>query len=140
MIDRAGKMISILHRKAQIYYTRVLKDYGISSAEYPVLFLLHKQEGLTQDEISAAILIDKSAVTRVLQSLSDKGLIERKKGSSDRRLNYIFLTDRGREIKEPIYDAIDHWNNILTAHMTDQERTDFLRLLSRSVENLKENL
>ena len=47
MNDSIGKMISILQRKAQSYYTKFLKDYGISSAEYPVLFYLNGRDGVT---------------------------------------------------------------------------------------------
>lgn len=32
-----GKLVSVLHRRAQAFYTRYLKEYDISLAEYPVL-------------------------------------------------------------------------------------------------------
>ena len=80
-----GRLISILHRRAQSHYTRALKEFGISSAEYPVLFLLQRREGLTQDEIAADLSIDKSAVTRIIQSLCEKQLITRRQDDADRR-------------------------------------------------------
>ena len=47
-----GKLVSVLHRRAQAFYTRYLKEYDISLAEYPVLFMLSTHDGVTQDEIA----------------------------------------------------------------------------------------
>lgn len=135
-----GKMISILQRRAQAYYTRFLKDYGISSAEYPVLFFLNRVEGVTQDEIALDLAIDKGAVTRVLQSLGKKQMVIRKKDDFDRRCNRIFLTARGKKTSEPVRQAKENWNAVLTKHMSKEEQKEFVRLLSIAVQNLGEEL
>ncbi len=140
MNDSIGKMISILQRKAQSYYTKFLKDYGISSAEYPVLFYLNGRDGVTQDEIVTELSIDKGAVTRILQSLSDKQMIERKKDDFDHRCNRIFLTELGKETHKPVHQAKENWNTILTKHMSDKEEKELTRLLSLAIQNLKESL
>ena len=68
-----GKLVSVLHRRAQAFYTRYLKEYDISLAEYPVLFMLSTHDGVTQDEIAWDQGMDKAAVARVIKSLEAKG-------------------------------------------------------------------
>lgn len=43
-----GKLVSVLHRRAQAFYTRYLKEYDISLAEYPVLFMLSTHEPISK--------------------------------------------------------------------------------------------
>ena len=140
MNDRIGRLVSFIHRKAMSYHTKCLKGYGISSAEYPVLFQLNRKDGVTQDEIAVELGMDKGAITRILQSLLQKQMVERKKDGTDRRCNRIFLTALGRETKEPVRQAKDSWNNILTKNMTEQEKKELVRLLKRTIQNIQEDL
>lgn len=135
MTQGIGKLISILHRRAQSYYTKALREFGISSAEYPVLFRLQRQDGLTQDEIASDLAIDKSAVTRIVQSLCDKQLILRQPDTADRRCNRIWLTERGHAAAGPIQEAKKKWNDILLAQISEEEQELLKRLLGTMVSN-----
>lgn len=137
-MDNPGRLISLLYRKAQIYWTHSLKQYQISTAEYPILIYLNHQDGVTQEEIATALNIDKSAVTRNIQSLCEKGLTERRKDEEDRRCNRVFLTKEGQESKEPIEQTKKEWNNILMKNMSKKEKTLFLQLLMQAAENISD--
>lgn len=137
-MDNPGRFISILHRKAQIHWTQILKDVGISAAEYPILICLNYQDGITQEEITERLGIDKSAVTRVIQSLYEKGMVERKKDKIDRRCNRIYLTEEGKKTKEPIEQTKKEWSDTLMKGMTEEEKILFLRLLIQAVNNIKD--
>ena len=133
-----GRLISILHRRAQSHYTRALKEFGISSAEYPVLFYLQREEGRTQDEIAAELSIDKSAVTRIVRSLCDKGLVTRSQDSEDRRCNRVWLTGRGHDTAGPIRQAKKEWSAILLDHISEEEQDILAGLLERMAANVEE--
>lgn len=137
MIENPGKLISILYRKSQIYWAAILKEHGISSAEYPILLLLNKKDGITQEEIASGLSIDKSAITRVIQSLLKKGFIEREKGCEDRRCNFIHLTPKGRSCKEPIEAGKKGWNDILMKEMSEDQRQLVVQLLEQMVHNIQ---
>ena len=137
-MDNPGRFISILHRKAQIHWTQILKDVGISAAEYPILICLNYQDGITQEEITERLGIDKSAVTRVIQSLYEKGMVERKKDKIDRRCNRIYLTEEGKKTKEPNEQTKKEWSDTLMKGMTEEEKILFLRLLIQAVNNIKD--
>lgn len=59
-------------------------------------------DGITQDEIVNDLGIDKGAVTRIIKSLIDKGLIEKNRDKVDKRCNRVFLTEKGKQAIEPI--------------------------------------
>lgn len=138
MKNNPGKLISILYRKSQIYWAQYLKEYHITSAEYPVLIALNQRDGITQDEIVSKLNIDKSAVARVIQSLADKGFIEKKKDEEDKRCNRIYLTAKGYASKVPIEEGIKRWNTILSKNIQDEEMEQIINLLSQMAENIQE--
>jgi DNA-binding MarR family transcriptional regulator len=54
-----ARLVSILHRHSQIYINYALKEFGITSAEYSFLLHLYRKDGLTQEELSSYLCIDK---------------------------------------------------------------------------------
>lgn len=138
--NRIGKLTAVIHRKSQSFYTKELKIYNITSSEYPVIFRLSSGDGITQDEIVNDLSIDKGAVTRIIKSLIDKGLIEKNRDKVDKRCNRIFLTEKGRQAIVPIRKSIEKWNSIVTKNMSEREEKELKRLLSLAIENIKEEV
>lgn len=138
METNLGKYISIIYRKGQIYWGKCLKEQDIASAEYPILLILLQKEGITQEAIATELDLDKSAVARSVQSLLEKGFIERKKDDIDRRCNRIYLTEKGYKSKESLQETKAGWETILAKSFTGEERAEAKVLLGKMVENIKQ--
>ena len=137
MNKRTGKLISILYRKGQMYLGKALKPCNISAAEVPVLLSLYRQDGITQEELVAHVCLDKSAVTRILQSLLSKNYITKIKDEKDLRCNRIYLTPKAHAIQDTINAALDDWNKILMHQFNKNEQTQAYELLERMVNNIR---
>jgi DNA-binding MarR family transcriptional regulator len=77
-----------------------LEGTGLDLSEYDVLVTLSAgpPEGLRPTELTESVLITKSGMTRLLQRLEGRGLIERRACPTDRRGQLIGLTARGRHV------------------------------------------
>ncbi|MFZ7131851.1 MAG: MarR family winged helix-turn-helix transcriptional regulator [Eubacteriales bacterium] len=145
MNSSIGRLVSIMHRQCQVYINKCLKEFNITSAEYAFLLYLYKNEGISQDELSTYLYIDKSATTRAIQSLEKKGYVIKKKNITDKRFNRIFLTMKANEHKEEIKKRINRWSTFLTQDL-NEETLDIvltaLQAMSDKVEktNLKQEL
>ena len=137
MKKRIGKLISILHRKSQIYLDKRLKACNITASEVPVLLPLYEHDGTTQEELVVHTGLDKSAVTRILQGLISKNYVTKKKDEKDLRCNRIYLTPSAFAIKEDVYRVLDDWNNLIMHHFVDEERNQTYDLLERMTENIQ---
>lgn len=137
MAKRIGRLNSILYRKSQIYLGKALEPYNITSGEYPILIYLDRKNGITQEELSSHLYIDKSAVTRAIQSLVLKGFVEKIKDKGDQRCNKIYLTLKGHNVQAHIDKALDEWNAILMMDMNKKEQDDVYELLEHMVDNVK---
>lgn len=137
MNRRTGKLISILYRKGQIYIDHALKDDCITASEVPVLFSLYEQDGITQEELVLLIGLDKSAVTRILQSLIGKNYVIKEKDKKDLRCNRIYLTPNAFAIQDKVYGVLDDWNSIVMQDFNDAERNQAYDLIKRMVNNIQ---
>ena len=53
--------------------------------------------GIRMFEVADAIVMSRSGLTRLIDRLEDAGLVERRSCPSDRRGNFLAITDAGRE-------------------------------------------
>lgn len=74
--------------------------FSITPEEWVILNRLWESDGMNQNEISQKTLKDKTTVTRFLNGMEKDGLIRRVVAEEDRRSRLIFLTDKGKLLKE----------------------------------------
>lgn len=110
-----GRLISILNRQAQMYLNNALKDLDIGSSEHVFLISLLKEDGITQEELSARLYIDKAATARALKSLEEKGYVRREADTQDKRAKQVFITPKASSRGTEIHQALMGW----TAHLTE---------------------
>ena len=89
---------------------RVEACYGLSIAEAELLVSLYQAPGgaLRMHHISEALVTNRVAVTRLVDGLEAKGLVERQRPASDRRAVNAVITTAGRaeiERAAPLMDA-----------------------------------
>lgn len=105
-----------------------------------ILTALYEHDGaLTMKEIADLIGKDKSTVTPLVNKLLKLGYIKKEKSKEDKRITFIELTDKGREI-ESKYNAISK-EVATTAYkdFSEEEKETFLRLLKKLNNNFDMN-
>lgn len=61
-----GRYISILYRQAQAYISSQMKQYNIGSGQYSFLLVLYRNDGISQEELSDQLMIDKGTTARAI--------------------------------------------------------------------------
>jgi DNA-binding MarR family transcriptional regulator len=76
---------------------RLQSEHGISFSDYDVLVFLANapDRRMRMSDISESVLISQSGITRLVDRLVARGLVEREKCSDDRRGYFAVLTDAG---------------------------------------------
>lgn len=72
MSKSIGRIISILSRKIQQDLKDVVSPFDINVGEKPYFMALVNEDGLTQDELTKKVMVDKAATTRAVKSLEKK--------------------------------------------------------------------
>jgi DNA-binding MarR family transcriptional regulator len=109
-----------------------LKPFGITGQQFNILRILRGQQSksISGTAIKARMLDKNSDVSRLLDRLGAKGLIEKKTSPSDRRATDVLITQKGLEI----LDAIDKKQLEADAilFLTEEEATQLSNLLDKS--------
>lgn len=73
----------------------------LDGSDYDVLLTLSEgpPEGLRPTELAERVLLTKSGMTRLVDRLADRGLIERRACATDRRGHLVTLTVKGRHLQ-----------------------------------------
>jgi DNA-binding MarR family transcriptional regulator len=77
---------------------RILGDYDFGRAHHRVLHFVDRQPGLTIAELLDILRITKQSLNRVLKELIEKGFIEARTGTADRRQRHLHATPQGRTL------------------------------------------
>lgn len=133
-----NRTISVLYRYNQRFFSKALSDsrLPVSVAQIPPLLQVYRNPGITQDKISSDAAIDKGAVARALKQLEISGLVIRKTDQCDRRINHIFVTEKGSEICGQITEIINRLHEILYHGFEDSEVGDAIKFIERMKINI----
>ena len=130
-----GRLLGAISRHSRMYLTSQLKDYDLMSLP---LFLLHSlslENKVRQESLIVQHGVDKAVMTRSLNSLMDKGLIEKVQDPSDRRAYLISLTKDGKNLKDSTKCILHDFNDKLLMDFSDSEKVQLFSYIDRLLEN-----
>ncbi|WP_148861157.1 MarR family transcriptional regulator [Marinobacter fonticola] len=85
-----------------------LKDLGVTQARWTTMVYLQRGgEGLTQRELANLMAIENPTLVRLLDSLENQELIERRPCSKDRRARRLHLTPAGEAFMDDLNSRAD---------------------------------
>lgn len=82
-------------------YRPLLAELDLTYTQYVVMMALWERDGLTVGELAHRLGITSASTTPVLDRLEGDGLLERRRGTPDRRTVGLHLTDAGRALEQP---------------------------------------
>lgn len=132
---RIGKFISIIHRHAIGYLKKEMAPLGLHASHHFILFSLYRQDGISQDELSNHLHVDKATITRTIRKLINDGFVKREPDPLDQRRYCLYLTKRGLDARPKIKAILENWNDILLKDFSDTEMDMAFDLLKRMSEN-----
>ena len=93
-----GFILNDVARLLRTYADYKAAQFGITRAQWAVLVRMERSEGLNQTELADMLDLQPITLTRLLDKLSDSGLIERRPDPDDRRAKRLFLTPAARPL------------------------------------------
>lgn len=95
LINRVkAEMLAVVDRELEA--DEQLGPLEVSSAQFVILATLSSGGQKSASDLCKGISYDAGAMTRMIDRLEDKGLLQRTRCPEDRRLVYLELTDAGK--------------------------------------------
>ena len=112
-----------------------LKDLDITSQQMGILLSLRQDVATTPFELSKHLGIDTGLMTRMLDKLETKGLLERSRSIEDRRVVNLKLTKTGEGVAEQLPRIAPTVLNARLRKFTKTEFEELRRLLNKFLED-----
>ncbi|WP_419880692.1 MarR family winged helix-turn-helix transcriptional regulator [Peribacillus sp. B-H-3] len=126
--EPVGMLISQTSRNLLRFLALQLKEYEVTPEQWSVLKSLEINDGVTQKELSQKTDKDQATLTRILDILERKLLIERRPNKEDRRSFLIHITEAGKKLKEHLYPFIEGlYGKQLLNGISEEDLTCFSR-------------
>jgi DNA-binding MarR family transcriptional regulator len=103
--------------------------YPISAQDFGILFRLFKQGAMTQVEIASLMMRDKTTITRRIDGLVKKRLVERTPDPDDRRCFRIGLTDNGNRALQVMIPLVRDFQQEVLSDIPDEEKATTIKTL-----------
>ena len=104
-VSRLADLIFTLRQKCALKDHYIVRRAGISQAEYNCLIQFFDTGTKGMKELGERLDITPGGVTRIITGLEEKGIVERRIDSEDRRGINVTLTPRGEGIVGEIRSA-----------------------------------
>lgn len=85
---------------------RGLAREGLGRAHHRALYFIARRPDLTVSELLGLLAITKQSLGRVLSELTERGLVEIRPGTRDRRQRLLRLSAAGQALESELFDAL----------------------------------
>lgn len=114
---------------------REMGRIGFGSGHFFLLSELYNEEGLSQDELSRRVGVDKSNTSRSLARLEKYGLIRRQADADNHKEKKVYLRKKARDARDEFRKIQQRWNKVLLKGFSEEEKMTFLSNLKKMAAN-----
>ena len=129
-----GYLLTFIAEHATERFERAVAAHGIRSRHASVLVVIDAEGPMSQRALGRRLRIDKSPMVGVIDDLERIRLAERRRSDSDRRIQAVHLTAKGRRVLADVTAIADAENARTFAVLDDAEREQLQELLLRVAE------
>lgn len=115
-----------------------MHGYAITAQDFGILYRLSESGGgLSQVEIARLMNRDKTTITRRLDGLATKGMIERRVCAEDRRVFRIRLTETGQGCVQALCGVVNAFHDEVLANVDEEALQTTLQTLQKLIGNIQ---
>ncbi|OAS86890.1 MULTISPECIES: MarR family transcriptional regulator [Metabacillus] len=111
----------------------VLSEYGLSWTAFSIVYDLWIWESIETKKLAVSAGVSKATVSNITKTLERKELCYRKSDNRDRRITYVVLTDKGRQVMETLYPRFHKGEVEIVSGLSVDEQKSMTKLLRKVI-------
>ncbi len=124
--------IAHIYRSHLAYMAKELEAYGVGSGQFEFLLFLYHKDGVSQETLAKVLKVSKATSARAIQNLEKEGYVYRQRDENDLRAYRVYLTEKGKEMRDIIFNKLTSFINILFSDFTPEEKEIFRLLIHKA--------
>ena len=141
MLHRTNILLANIRRIVKLYDSMlkpVCERYALALIEATIISFLYNNPGRdTAADIVEYRMLSKGNVSQAVESLIQKGLLQRCQDTRDRRRIHLSLTRKARPITDEIERVRQIFQDQIFRDFSEEEERQFARYNERIAENIK---
>lgn len=129
----AGQLFFRLWRASHTRTAQALGSLGLTPALFGVLNVIGAHDGTIQQQLSADMGIDPSAMVKLINELEEAGLAQRRRRPNDRRAWEVAITAKGRRTLQRARRSASQVEDEVLSGLAPADRRQLLSLLRRAL-------
>lgn len=99
--------------------------------EFHALIAIQEYRHISMQSLGDELGITKPRVTAIINNLIDKGMVEQKADSKDKRKKLLQLTSAGEEYMKKEYESYEQWFKNLWDQFTKEEQNNWKHIIAK---------
>jgi DNA-binding MarR family transcriptional regulator len=122
-------LLAKAYQAAHSVFKGKLESYGLTPVQNLILEVLWEQEAITIGEISKRVVMDYATLSSILDRMVASDWVKKERNPDDGRSWQVYLSQKGRDMKEALLAAQEATNRQMTAKLSESERLLLFRML-----------
>jgi DNA-binding MarR family transcriptional regulator len=127
--ENVREVLQLLVRRFGLLQKDSAQCCGISVIQSHILYEVSRRTRLSLNELSEALAVDTSTLSRQVQQLVESGLLDRSPDTNDRRYVVLSLTDAGTRQTTAIASQMEEYIQHLFDHIPQGKQDQVLESL-----------
>ena len=121
------------HDQLQIHFTRLFREYGLTSSQYNVLRILRGEGQPTKCmDIAERTITVVPGITGLIDRLEQAALVRRDRSADDRREVFVSITSKALDVLARLDGPLLALHRRLLGHLTPPELHELTRMLEKA--------
>ncbi len=135
--DTLGRQLYMTGQDMRNFAEKVLNPYDLTVEQFHLLKNMPVDSGLTQREIGEITSKTPANMTRLLDRLEIKTLVERRDDPNDRRASLVFLTEKGKSLVDEVFNVFELFSADFLHGISEEEQQIVKNILTKITSNIK---
>jgi len=135
MVDEyAAQMADLVLRLFELCQERQMyfaAQYGIRVAEFRCLRMLLKKDHVPVKELASGMHLTPGRLTRIVDELKKRGMVDRVEPETDRRMKIISLTKDGRKLAQQMEEDYLKMHGQILSYLEEKNLDPYIELLQK---------
>jgi DNA-binding MarR family transcriptional regulator len=126
-------LLASAHRQMRIGIAQSIADEEVNEEHWRILEVVADEQGHSMGELAEKVLLNNPALTKNIDRLVSRGLVQRAQDERDSRKVLVYISDRGLEMVARLKVSVDAHHDVIEEALGPRKTSQLKRLLERFI-------
>ena len=122
-------LLASAHRRMRIGLSQCIGDEEFTEEHWRILHVLSDEQGRSMGELAELVLLNGPALTKNMDKLVSRGVVQRAADANDNRKVLVFISDFGLEVVARLKERVDAHHDSIEEALGPRKTSQLKRLL-----------